>query len=98
MTRDAMKSAFKAKYEARLKAMKTEFETKFKKNEMTWRSRLDFHKQALTKEQMKNREYEQVIMELSEKVNEVEKKNREMHLFMTKHLSNGGVFSTAGTS
>ena len=47
MTRDAMKSAYKAKYEARLKSMKGEFEGKFRKNELTWKQRLDCHKQAL---------------------------------------------------
>ncbi len=45
-----MKSAFKVKYEARLKALKTEFESKFKKNEHTWRQRFECHKQVLAKE------------------------------------------------
>jgi hypothetical protein len=31
--KETLKSAFKAKYEGRLKAMKSEFEAKFKKNE-----------------------------------------------------------------
>lgn len=73
-----MKSAFKAKYEARLKTMKLEFESKFKKNEVTWRSRLDCHKQSLLKEQAKNKEYEDVIRELSERVAEVERKNKDI--------------------
>jgi uncharacterized membrane protein YkoI len=42
--KEVMKAGFKTKYEARLKALKTEFEDKFRKNEQTWRSRLEFHK------------------------------------------------------
>lgn len=30
--------------------MKQKFESKFKKNEITWKNRLDIHKQALSKE------------------------------------------------
>lgn len=45
-----MKKALKIKYEARLTSMKQEFESKFRKNDLTWKKRLDCHKQALIKE------------------------------------------------
>jgi hypothetical protein len=55
------KETYKAKYEARLKGLKSEFEAKFKKNDQTWRQRLEHHKQALYREQVKCREYETII-------------------------------------
>ena len=76
--------------------MKEEFESKFKKNEHTWRSRLDFHKQALSKELLKNKEYEEVIKELSERVAEVERKNKELQSLVYK--SNVPAYSTVMTS
>jgi hypothetical protein len=79
LTKQTVKKALKVKYEARLKDMKKEFEAKFKRNEQTWKSRLDFHKQALGKEQMKANEYESVIQEMSERINIVEKKNKDMY-------------------
>lgn len=75
-----MKSAFKAKYEARLKTMKTEFENKFRKNEYTWKQRFDCHRQTLQKEQLKNSAYEDIIREMSERIAKVERKNKDLHI------------------
>lgn len=44
MSKDVIKQALKVKYESRLKEMKQSFENKFKKNELTWKNRLDLHK------------------------------------------------------
>ena len=82
-----IKQAFKAKYEARLKQLKTEFETKFKKNEQTWRQRMDCHKQALAKEQGKNREFAEVIEEMAKRMSALERKNKEMHSLVVKSNS-----------
>ena len=84
LAKDALKQAFKAKYEARLKVIKTEFEAKFKKNDQLWRQRMDCHKMALQREQAKAREYEEIIREMSERVTLVERKNRELHNLLVK--------------
>lgn len=91
--KEAIKSAYKAKYEARLKCLKEQFESKFKKNEHTWRSRLEFHKQALSKELLKNKEYEEVIKELSVRISEVERKNKDMQTLVYRSNAHSTVIT-----
>ena len=62
----------KVKYEGRLAVMKKEFEQKFKKNEVTWKKRMDYHKQVLTKEQMKINEMDSIIRDLISKTQYLE--------------------------
>ena len=84
IAKDALKQVFKTKYEARLSALKSELESKFKKNDLTWKSRLDCHRQALMREQAKNREYEEMIREMSERMAELERKNTEMRQMVVR--------------
>eukprot|EP00347_Sterkiella_histriomuscorum_P012817 403367114 len=78
ITKETIKQALKVKYEARLKEMKSQFEQKFKRNEITWKNRLECHKQSLQKEQMKNLELQAVIEEMTSRISQVERKNKEM--------------------
>jgi hypothetical protein len=84
MAKEAIKQAFKAKYEARLKTIKKEFESKFKKNDQLWRQRMDCHKQVMQREQAKAREYEEVIREMSDRLALMERKNREMREMLVR--------------
>ncbi len=58
--------------------MKTEFEGKFRKNEQTWRQRMDCYKQIVVKEQGKVQELEDIISEMRAKMEVMDKKAKEM--------------------
>jgi hypothetical protein len=72
------------KYEQRLKLLKTEFEGKFKKNEQTWRQRMDCYKQIVVKEQAKVHELEDIISEMRVKMELMDKKAKEMQSIIKK--------------
>lgn len=57
IAKDAIKQAMKTKYEQRLKDLKLEFTSKFKKNEQTWKQRLEYHKTMIQKEHNRAEEY-----------------------------------------
>jgi len=78
MSTEVVKQALKVKYEARLREMKKTFEAKFRKNDHLWRQRLDVHRQALAKQQHRAKELEAVVREMAERVDKVERKNREV--------------------
>ncbi|CDW71525.1 UNKNOWN [Stylonychia lemnae] len=84
ITKETIKNALKVKYDARLKDMKHQFEAKFKKNEQIWKGRLDCHKQALQKEQLKSQELQYLIQEMSKRISKVEKKNKEFYSVIKK--------------
>lgn len=79
----------KTKYETRLKELKKEFEVKFKKNDATWRNRLEFHKQAFAKEQQKTSEYEKLLQEMNARIVAVEKKNKALHQLLVSSNKQG---------
>lgn len=61
-----------------MKLLKTEFEGKFRKNEQTWRQRMDCYKQIVVKEQGKVQELEDIISEMRAKMEVMDKKAKEM--------------------
>ena len=56
-----MKQSLKVKYEERLRVLKAEFEGKFRRNEQTWRHRIDGYRQIVTREQTRGQELEGII-------------------------------------
>lgn len=69
ITKETIKNALKIKYDTRLKEMKNQFEMKFKKNDFTWRNRLQLNRQHLQKEQLRVKELEGLLEEMTKRIN-----------------------------
>ena len=53
--------------------------TRFKKNDLNWRKRLEYNKEQLKREHLRAEEYLKTIQEMTKRVENVEKKNKDLY-------------------